>query len=600
MCGLAGILKNTPSSHDEHLAEALDSMLAALRHRGPDGEGKLICSNGIAFLAHTRLSIIDLSESGQQPMESASKRFTIVFNGEIFNYRELRESLVAKGYRFTSQSDTEVILSLYQEYGPECVSMLRGMFAFLIWDSKLESAFAARDPLGIKPFYFGFDDQKNFLFASELKVLQASKLVSSEVSSAGLFSFLKQGTVSEPSTMLETCHLLQAGHFLTWSAGKVSRKKYWQPDFRCREVSYVQAVAKTRAALEDSVRAHLVSDVPVGLFLSGGIDSCAVLALASQASDTPINTYSIAFEDPEWNEGDLAAKVAAHFGANHTELVLTDKAAQPLFDEFLEAVDQPTIDGFNTYCVSKLAKNNDEKVVMSGLGGDELFRGYASFEQVPKMSRYAKLAYPLKWFESLIMLIAPSAAQPKLARVFDSINANGDPEQTYQSFRGVFSKQEASRLLKTYFPSSNHNPQFNAKDDGLLDLNTLDRISALEISQYMRNQLLRDSDVMSMACGLELRVPLVDRALYDAVTSIPTKHRLQAGKKLLVDAVPEIPKWVVNQPKRGFRFPFDQWFSQRWADKKPSQSIPTEITLKPWYRRWSLLVLDHWLEKRRQ
>ena len=600
MCGLAGILNSTHSSTSDQLNEALRSMLAALKHRGPDGEDVFTCSTGAAYLAHTRLSIIDLSDSGRQPMHSLDGRYTIVFNGEIYNYQLLREGLIAKGYRFQSQSDTEVIIALYQEYGPNCVSMLRGMFAFLIWDSRANTAFAARDPLGIKPFYFGFDDQRNFLFASELKVLQESGLLSDTLSETGLFSFLKQGTVSEPATMLSACRLLEAGHMLTWTNGKIEHEPYWSLNFKTEDISYDQAVSKTRAALEDSIRAHLVSDVPVGLFLSGGIDSCALLALASEVADAPINTYSIAFEEPEWNEGDLAAKAAKHFGANHTELVLTDTTAQPLFKEFLEAVDQPTIDGFNTYCVSKLAKQNNEKVVISGLGGDELFRGYASFEKVPKISRYAKTAYPFKWLEPLIRLAASNGIRPKLARIFDSINANGDLEKTYQSFRGIFSKREASHLLRAYSSSNCRPPNSDPKENVFRDLGTLDQISALEISQYMRNQLLRDSDVMSMACGLELRVPLVDHVLYDAITSIPANHRLQAGKKLLVDAVPELPNWIVTQPKRGFRFPFDQWFSQHWKNISPTQTISAEITLQPWYRRWSLLVLDSWLEKHKQ
>lgn len=573
------------------MAAALAAMQKALIHRGPDGSGSYLAPSSQAGLTHTRLAIIDLSVGGQQPMTSSDGRYTITFNGEIYNYQQLRARLEAAGEVFKTSSDTEVVLKMYISKGSKCVHFLRGMFAFLIWDEKNKSAFAARDPLGIKPFYY-LKNSQHFAFASELRAVLASGLSGRKLSSTGLTSYFLRGTVQEPNTLIRDIRLLPAGSHLTWRKGRVSVKQYWKLTFKSQYVSRRQATEMTRNALEDSVRAHFVSDVPVGIFLSGGIDSTALVALAKKVTKKPINTYSLVFDNPEWNEGDIAQRTAKHFGTNHTELLMTPMMAMPLFRQYLDAVDQPTIDGFNTFCVTKLARDHGEKVVLSGLGADELFAGYKSFDVIPEMlAKSTKLApfVPLlrvaaKPFEYIL--------PPKYRRIIDSIKKPTSVAAAHQSLRGIFSSTESVALAKRYTGKSATAPTLpSAKFEDLAD-----NISALEINVYMRNQLLRDSDMASMAWGLELRVPFVDKVLIERLSTIPADLRLLPGKRLLLDAIPEIPSWVIERPKQGFRFPFDEWFSDEWEDLA-APNAPTWIPLKPWYRRWSLIVLNEWAQR---
>jgi asparagine synthase (glutamine-hydrolysing) len=589
MCGIAGLLS---TQLDQPAASVtLAAMQNALSHRGPDGRGDYFAPSNNAALAHTRLAIIGLGDSGAQPMSIIDGRYTISFNGEIYNYQALRLDLEAQGIRFVSNSDTEVILALYARYGAESVHMLRGMFAFVIWDELEQTGFAARDPLGIKPLYY-WNDETTLAVASELRAIVAAGLSKQELDPQGLSSYLKTGTVSEPQTLLSDIKLLSAGHTLSWAEGVIEVRPFWAIQFEPQPTETVAAQQRTREALEDSIKAHFVADVPVGVFLSGGIDSTAIVALASKVTKQTINTYSIAFEDPEWNEGDIARRVADHFGTKHTELVMTAELAKPLFDQFLNAVDQPTIDGFNTFCVAKLAHDCGEKVVLSGLGGDELFAGYKSFRMLPKMVkssyRMAILLWPIRMIEKMCNRFVPAKAR----RVFDFLRWPGSLTAAHISLRGIFSSSETFILTQMLCNSS------AAPDEHKAVLGDIpDAISELELTSYMRNQLLRDSDVASMAWGLELRVPFVDHVLIDTLSTIPSEQRLEFGKQLLIKAVPEIPDWVVNRPKQGFRFPFDKWFSGYWRDIPATQTIPNWIKLEPWYRKWSLILLNHWAEK---
>lgn len=594
MCGIAGILKKTPPKDAlefKTMASSLKAMQNALLHRGPDSKGAYFSPCQQAALSHTRLAIIDLSPAGHQPMSLDDGRYTITFNGEIYNHKKLRAELEENGETFTTDSDTEVILKLYINKGEKCVQNLRGMFAFMIWDNDRKTGFAARDGFGIKPFYYRSKDNC-LVFSSELRALLASGLSTQHISSRGVKSYLLRGSVSESDTIIRDVKMLPAGSFLTWKEGSIKIKRYWTLKFKPKEYSQEKAIEVTRTALEQTVRAHLVSDVPVGIFLSGGIDSTALVALASRLSREKINTYSIAFEDPLWNEGEIAKKVAGHFGTNHTEFLMTAELARPLFKSFLNTVDQPTIDGFNSYCVSRLASQKGEKVVLSGLGGDELFAGYKSFQVIPRMlqkSGYVKYLH---------FLIKPLIAQfnrkltPVRRRIADALLEPKSVAIAHQSLRGIFSQSESQALAESICgkpprPLKMHEPHHST---------LADTISDLELTTYMRNQLLRDSDSASMAWGLELRVPFVDRVLFEQVSSIPASIRLAQGKTLLINSVPEIPQWVVERPKQGFRFPFDEWFSEEWKDM-PLPDTPQWIELTPWYRRWSLLVLNNWISR---
>ena len=443
----------------------------------------------------------------------------------------------------------------------------------------------------IKPVYYCA--RKNSLaFSSEVRSLLQADISSRKLSSRGINQYLLRGSFSEPDTAFTDIKLLPAGTFFQWQKGLPRLQRYWKPQFKVnKNMNRDRAKEITRTALEHCVKAHLVSDVPIGLFLSGGIDSTILLALCTQLTSKDIRTYSIAFEDPKWNEGDIAKRTAEHFGSHHTEWKITATQAKGLFQEFLESVDQPTIDGFNTYCVSKLASDNGETVVLTGLGADEIFAGYPSFERLPGLK---KRVQRLKWLRRILEPIQSPLDRllsAKYRRVLDMLCSKNSMAIIHQSFRGIFSLSEAKHIahsITTKTSEANHHE--------LRSKSSLDQVSELELTVYCRNQLLRDSDVFSMAFGLEVRVPFIDKVLIEQLSSIPKIWRLNQGKKLLIDSVPELPDWVVERPKQGFRFPFDHWFEEQWSDM-PNHTVPTWIKLKPWYRRWSLSVLEYWLQR---
>jgi asparagine synthase (glutamine-hydrolysing) len=588
MCGIAGIINYST----DRLEILIQRMQNALQHRGPDDCGIYIAPDRQVAIAHTRLAILDLTTAGHQPMSSADGRYWITFNGEIYNFQALRLTLIERGEKFNSNTDTEVILKLYQQFGADCVKHLRGMFAFAIWDDLEKTCFLARDPLGIKPLYYWLGGS-TLVFASELKAIVATGLPSINMSSQGLYGYLVSGSVPEPHTLIEGIHCLPAGHWLRWQGGEITRNQYWQIDFTPKEIETEAAIQQVRHALIDSIEHHFVSDVPVGIFLSGGIDSTAVLALARQTQTGKLATYSIAFEEADYNEGDIARKVAETFDTEHTEFKITASLAKELFPQFLKAIDQPSIDGFNTFCVSQLARQNGTKVVLSGLGGDELFGGYQSFQKVPQMVRLGKQLQKVRPLATAMGRGLESWGSPRFKRLGDWLQQQPTSASAYRSLRGVFSHQEAWAIAKQFFPDEVLLRQRNA--NLLPNLPSIeDEVSWLEINCYMRNQLLRDNDVMSMSCGLELRVPLVDRVLIEAIAGIPSQIRLAPGKQLLIQAVSELPNEVINRPKKPFAFPFDRWMTGEWRNIFPECDRELNISLKPWYRRWSLGILQHW------
>ncbi|MGB3207525.1 MAG: asparagine synthase (glutamine-hydrolyzing), partial [Crinalium sp.] len=452
MCGIAGIL--TLGNYQDSLPNLIERMQDALQHRGPDDRGIYISGDRQIALAHTRLSILDLSPAGHQPMSTADGRFWITFNGEIYNFRELRSNLISQGENFSSQTDTEVILKLYQRLGVDCVQHLRGMFAFAIWDDLEKTCFIARDHLGIKPLYY-WQSNSTLVFASELRTVLASSLPSINLSSSGLYGYLVSGSVPEPYTLIEGIHCLEAGNYLYWKAGNLTQKCYWQINFTAESISIPEAKEKVRAALIDSIQHHFISDVPVGVFLSGGIDSTAVVALASQTQTEQLRTYSIAFEENEWNEGETAQKVANTFDTEHTEYKITASLGRELLTQFLDSIDQPSIDGFNTFCVSQIARQNGTKVALSGLGGDELFGGYKSFQQVPRMVR---LHQQLQAIKPITLGVGKGleywGKSAKLKRLGDFLQQEPNSVAAYRSFRGIFSHSEACSITSRYLDTN--------------------------------------------------------------------------------------------------------------------------------------------------
>ena len=396
----------------------------------------------------------------------------------------------------------------------------------------------------------------------------------------------------EPLTLVQEAKMLEAGHALEWRNGECRSRPFWQLSFSATSSTADEAVKVTRSALLESVDHHFVSDVPVGIFLSGGIDSTALLALASKTGHAGCGTFSIAVDDEAADESAIARRTAAHFGSDHHELRLDARLAQELFSQFLDHLDQPTIDGFNTYIVSKLAAGHGMKVVLSGLGGDEVFGGYASFAKIPTMCRWHRIASRVPGLPAMLV-----RSKPQHRRLAEFLQSPGTGADAYASLRGIFSKKEAAQLTAwiTGRPASTLQPLASSLQ--LQASTTSDQISELELTRYMRNQLLRDSDVMSMAHGLELRVPFVDRALLETVSGIPASLRLQSGKRLLTQAVPEVPDWVVNQKKRGFLFPFEKWLGSSWGDTFDNASHGAPVPMSTWYQRWSLFVLRQVISK---
>jgi len=600
MCGIGGVVGLEPI---RDLERPLGLMQAAMRHRGPDDAGIFVSTDRHVGFAHTRLAIIDLSSAGHQPMSTPDGRITVVFNGEIYNFRELRRELEAGGTQFSTNSDTEVILRLYERFGAGFVDQLRGMFAIALWDDRERRCLLARDPLGIKPLYVRLQNVAGgcqLAFASEIRALVAGGLSAAELSPEGLVGFLRTGSVPEPLTILKGVECLPAGSLLIWQSGDVRRHGYWafpasrasDPDSRV--VEHTKVVRKLREALLDSVKAHHVSDVPVGIFLSGGIDSTAVLALSRANGQRDIRTFSISFAEAAYQEGPTARQTAEAFQAKHHEWQLSASDAGNLIDDFCRSLDQPTVDGFNTWCVARAAHQEGMKVVLSGLGGDEFFAGYPSFVRAPWLARAGQIPRLLR--KPLGMALQRYARRPQRRRLGEFLQGSGGLTDAWSAVHAIFTWREAREVAGWLLGlRADELPFFGEVQAGEYALmSPREAVSFLEITRYMRNQLLRDSDVMSMASSLELRVPLVDSRLAEIIGSLPERDRLQSGKRLLIEAVPEIPPWVRSRPKMGFQFPFTEWMEGEWQGRFSESTVASPVHLATWYQRWMVLTFRKW------
>ena len=587
MCGIAGTVGRAPNR-----GAMLDAMHRAIAHRGPDDRGAWQSKSCLAAFVHTRLSIIDPSPGGHQPMQLGDGRFTIIYNGEIYNFAALRAELIGSGIAFRSTSDTEVILRLFERDGPACVDRLRGMFAFAIWDERERTCFLARDRFGIKPLYF-HESGGTLTFASEVRALLAAG-ISPVVDATAAYHYFRSGSVPEPLTLIHGVRALEAGHYLMWRDSKATMRRYWEVSFpEPRRMASPEVVV--RDAFTDSVKHHFVSDVPVGVFLSGGMDSTAIVATAHRLGYSGLRTFSLTF--PGWtnDEGPEARRTADHFKTTHHEWALDAATGRQLFDDFVAVADQPSIDGFNTYTVCRLARRHDTKVVLSGLGGDELFGGYPSFRKVPQLARLAKVAQLTGPLGTIAARTAARFGPSRLRRLPDLLTAPASLDSAYAMFRGVFAADEA-RTLSAHYVGSDISPETAVVARGA-ETSDGNAISRLELTRYMRNQLLRDADIMSMASGVELRVPFLDPVLFDRVSGIAASARLLPGKALLQRALPELPDWVTGRAKRGFMLPMQQWLEQDWAGTMTLPVPPRSVAVDSWYRKWSLLAFEHWLRR---
>lgn len=572
-------------------------MQGALRHRGPDDGGQWHSPSGLAGFAHTRLAIVDLSPAGHQPMSAADGRYTVVCNGEIYNFLELRRTLEQKGARFHTRSDTEVILRAFQVYGEACLERLRGMFAFAVWDEREQTCLLARDRFGIKPLYYHASGD-GLVFGSEVRALLASGLVARELDSQAVYQYFRTGSVPEPRTLLRHVQCLEAGCHARWHAGRLESRRYWALQFPTETMPAGEAVAATRAALLDSVEHHFVSDVPVGVFLSGGIDSTALVALARANGHHGLQTFSVSLPGVPSDEGAAARRVAVHFGTEHQDYPVNADTGRAIFSKFLGAFDQPSIDGLNTFALSGFARERGVKVALSGLGADEIFGGYPSFTAVPRLARWdlqlSRLGAARRAVGSTLERVAPG---PRGRRIGDMLGQPAGVEAAYTTFRGIYTRAEARRLADHYGGGTGAEPDGETRNALAIDPTTGDTVSRLELTRYVRNQLLRESDVMSMAWGLELRTPFVDAGLFDTVSGVAAAVRLRPGKRLLLDAVPEIPPWVALQPKRCFQFPFEQWLDAEWREVFAEVTRVSPVPTETWYRKWSVFMFERWVER---
>jgi asparagine synthase (glutamine-hydrolysing) len=631
MCGIFGIVsRGAPIAPD-----LLERGTQSLAHRGPDDSGTVILrdsANGEVEigLGNRRLAILDLSPLGHQPMHDAETGNWIVYNGEIYNFREVRNELETTGGVFASHSDTEVILKAYARWGADCLTRFRGMFAFAIWDARRHRLFLARDPMGIKPLYYA-QSGSNFLFASEVRALLSTGLVPRRIDHPGLINYLTFGSSYDPRTLVEGISALPAGYSLTWENGVVQQTLYWDivgggahglspPDLP-RDADC--AAQQLRPVLEEAVRSQLVSDVPVGVFLSGGIDSSALVSILKRGGVTPV-TFSIVFREAEFSEAQQSRAVAERFQTDHHQINVSQSDVLAAIPDALRAMDLPTMDGINTFFVSREARRAGVKVALSGLGGDEIFAGYSTFRSVPRMEHLAHWLHyiPLAVRTSLASAFAALVRDNDKNRKFLSLaRSNGEIVHPYFVARMLFTMRQREVLFPKPGADAEHAATESLRQtfQRAPSLDPINRVSYLESRCYMLNTLLRDADSMSMSQGLEIRVPLIDHRLAEQVMALPGAWKLNATpNKLLVGALAgSLPEEIIHRPKRGFTLPFEHWMRQELCPEIESVLNAERINAGPlgglldglqvqevwrqflrgavsWSRPWSLYVLQRW------
>lgn len=627
MCGINGIVHfNASEDYSDHIR----SMCQSMAHRGPDAEGTYI-KPGLG-LGHRRLSIIDLSEAANQPMINADGRYTIVYNGELYNYQNIRSKL--NDYPFKTNSDTETILAAYITWGSDCLQEFNGMFAFAIWDNERQEMFIARDRLGIKPLYFWSDDDK-FVFASEVRSLLASGLVDRKLNKEVLNDYLRYQTVQGSDTMVEGVKMFPAGHYAlvgkegfsppSQNSGRAGVFRFWDPIKSSRTVDTNDSKTLQKNIKElifESVERRLVADVPFGAFLSGGIDSSAVVAAMSEVQSGPVSTFSVSFDEEAFSEEKYAQIVAKKFGTDHHNIRLT---ASDLLDDIphaLKAMDHPSGDGINTYTVSKATKNAGITMALSGLGGDEIFSGYPVFRQMESLHRLSFLKYlpraARNGLGQLIELVKPGVAGRKIHDVLSTPHFTFD--EIYPVSRQLYSERDLSSILNTDIQKNwvqERVYKILKEAENTLSLQSL--VTLFESNSYLEPVLLRDTDQMSMAHALEVRVPFLDHTLVEYMLNVPDREKLKGfPKELLVMSFGDLlPPEVYQRKKMGFVFPWEHWLrnelrpliEEKLSALEKYNSFNSSVIKEKWdsfLRKdpsvnwvmiWSLVVLSNWLEE---
>jgi len=604
MCGINGIFSYRDTAVRPSERELLKTR-EHMRARGPDDHGTWWTADRRCALAHRRLSIIDLSARAAQPMVSADGALVITFNGEIYNYRQLRKQLESDGVLFVSNSDTEVLLHLYARDGAKMVHRLRGMFAFAIWDQRQKALFLARDPYGIKPLYTA-DDGKVFRFASQVKALVGGGQISSDLNPAGLCGFLVFGHVPEPFTLYRHVRALPAGH-TQWidASGPQSPVRYTAiaeilSEGTRHSIAKPELPQRLRNLALESVRAHLLADVEIGLFLSAGVDSGSLLGLMRDAGQLNIRAITLAFDefrDTGEDEGPGAARIAQRYGAQHILRRVSKKEFWDDLPAIFEAMDQPSIDGLNTWFIAKAAKEAGLKVALSGIGGDELLAGYPSFVKVPRWHRrfggLAKIRGLAGPFRAFVSTFAPRFAQlsPKALGMFDYSDTWSG---AYFLQRALFLPDEIQSIIDPHLARQGLQelePVCRLAAELVPDPGSdVARICALESSHYLRNQLLRDADWAGMAHSVEIRVPFVDTELLKGLAPVLGNMTPGEGKAALAHAPSQaLPEETVIRDKTGFGVPTNAWIRNVGVTSAPFSTVDPKGLIS---RRWSRIVLS--------
>ena len=614
MCGINGIVSHTATEKEARIHR----MNERLAHRGPNDKGSW--GDDTLALGHQRLSIIDLSAAGHQPMTSACGRYVMVYNGEVYNFQELRKQFA---YPYRSQTDSEVLLAAWAQLGKAAVPLFEGMFAVAVWDKQERKLTLVRDRMGVKPLYYSHQNG-HLIFSSEVRALLASGLAEKKLSATALVDYLRYQTVQTPATILDRVQMLSPASILEYwpDRQELKQEKYWT----LRKLkpaptgSYEEVKQEVRRLFFKAVEKRLVADVPFGAFLSGGIDSSAVVGAMAQLASRRVKTFNICFAEEAYSEAPYARYIAELHQTDHHEIQLSPAHFLEHLPAALQAMDHPSGDGPNTWMVSKATKEAGIDMALSGLGGDEVFGGYAIFTrmaQLQKMKALWQLPPALRRLAGkTLMALKPGVASTKMANLLAMKRYNFN--SAYVQSRQVLSDAQIADLLTQPLPG-NHLPADWLQQQGWegSDKHLLSRVSAAEMETYMQNVLLRDSDQMSMAHALELRVPFMDHQLIEYVLALPDQIKYPSTpKKLLVDSLPDLlPDYIVNRPKMGFVFPWEQWLRNElfgYADerirslsKRPYFKDNSVIELWDGFQKgnpsitfsriWPLVVLEEWM-----
>lgn len=610
MCGIVGAKCGS--------VETIEKMLQALSHRGPDDNGIIEDRDSRVILGNCRLAIQDLTSAAHMPMCDNNEKACITYNGEVYNFLEIRAELESKGYNFKSNSDTEIVLASYLTWGTSCLKKLRGMFAFAIWDKERRELFLARDRFGIKPLYWS-SVNKTFLFSSEIKGLLVSGMIQGRVDYQSLWDYLSLGAVPPPKTMVRDINALLPGHAMIVRDRDIRIWKYWDLDEVASNLDVPKKEAEAKETLleilKDVSMLHMIADVKVGIFLSGGVDSTSMVGLLSQNGEMPLNTYSVGFANEDQSNDELKyARIAAErFNTDHTEYILRGDDIAEGLQSFFRYIDQPTTDGLNTYLISRKA-STDVKVAISGLGSDELFAGYPQFRRLEKAGRWLPIGNSLM---GNISKHLPSFVPGRIRNPMEFYAS--DMAHRHTMIRTLFSEYEKLRIVRKEILGDSKPP--SPIIDYYKDLlghgkDIVQETTYVETYGYMARTLLRDADSLSMANSLELRVPFIDHKLAEFVYALPSELKLSRNdnKYILKTTLKDIlPEEIKNRSKVGFNLPLRKWLSgplkgfseqslslQQIKDifeKESLEEMKCLLNSAYYEKPWSIIVLGNWMEQ---